>query len=231
MGASMHRPGRGGFRRLAAWVQRACCRAPREAEYVPLKSAETTVDLDDLEEFVRSTFSDVSITRNDLLAFRRDSEVADRLLRLMPFYKHCAAKCDCLERFLAAPCKSHMRPPAEVELQKCKRVLQTLDVIMLKLVIGEFSFADADSLEGLLEKFSTDQSTLCEVEKLERLIMLDEEESKLLMSTDATERRYEEDLSTRLSSLPLIPKDVAGETVSTPAKRRERVVETDAAPS
>lgn len=177
------------------------------SDYILLKG-DVDVDMADLQHFLKENFRDVGILTNDVASFNKDSEVIKHLLRLLPMYKQCMSKYVFLSGFLDNGCRSHMRKAAEIECQKSKRVLEVLDVLMLKLVIGEFSMTETDTLEKLLDKFSADQSTLCEVEKIERLIDIDREESGRLMSVDIDRDAA---ILKKLTSMPVIPEDIPGE--------------------
>lgn len=64
---------------------------------------------------------------------------------------------------------------------KAKKILETLDVVFMKIMIGEFTIC-SDNVNQLLNKFSIDQTTLCDMEKINTLIDLDEENSKRLLT-------------------------------------------------
>lgn len=196
----------------------------RGEEYILLRPCQD-VELSDLETFLRENFSDLGIGCSDLTNFTKDSEVVRHLLRLLPVYKQCMSKYVFLTDFLENRCRPHMRPAAEIECQKSKRVLETLDVVMLKLVIGDFSLSENEGVDRLIEKFSTDQSTLLEIERLERLIDMDRQESKHLMNTEVADATRAEAIISRLSEIPAIPLEdpdsVAGTAISSEGPDKE----------
>lgn len=181
----------------------------RGDDYVLLKPC-ADVETTDLENFLKENFSDLGIGPSDISNFARDGDVIKHLLRLLPIYKQCMSKYVFLRQFLSSQCRPHMRSAAEIECQKSKRVLDTLDVVMLKLVIGDFSLSESEGVEKLLEKFSVDQSTLLEIEKLERLIDMDRQESERLMTTEVAESIKENELMCRLADTPAVPQDLPG---------------------
>lgn len=202
----------GFFRRLCGWF-RCNWRVSDRDEYVLLKSGED-VEMADLEEFLRDNFNNMGVGPSDLAALSRDSDVMRHLLSLLPVYRQCMSRYVFLDKLLSGQCLPHMRPAAEVECEKSKRVLQTLDVLMLKLIIGEFSIAEGDTLEKLLDKFSADQSTLCEIGKILRLINMDRQESQVLMTGDVGyQNATDEEIVQRMQSMPIIleePGEVEG---------------------
>lgn len=178
-----------------------------------LKSGED-VDLAELEAFLRGNFETLGISTTDLSEIDRESEVTRHLLRLLPVYKRCVRRHNRLDRLLANQCRPHLRAAAEIECQKSKRVMEALDVIILKLLVGEFALSDDDSVERLLEKFSVDQSTLCEVGKITRLIDMDCESSRRLMDDGASETIDVSDALLReLENAPNVPEDDIGSAV------------------
>lgn len=185
------------------------------------------VELTDLEAFLRDNFSDVGIGCSDLTSFTKDSEVVRHLLRLLPIYKQCMSKYVFLSDFLENHCRPHMRPAAEIECQKSKRVLETLDVVMLKLVIGEFSLSENEGVETLLEKFSADQSTLLEIDRVERLIDMDRQESKRLMDTEVADVTRTEAIISQLSQIPAVPVEDPNSVVdnAVPSEDRNKKIE------
>lgn len=198
---------------LRRFLDFALCRRTIKngSEYVVLKSGED-VDVAELESFLRNNFENLGISPTDLTEIDRESEVTKHLLRLLPVYKRCVKRHSRLDRLLANQCRPHLRAAAEIECQKSKRVMEALDVIILKLLVGEFALSDEDSVEKLLEKFSVDQSTLCEVGKIVRLIDMDCESSRRLMDDSGVEAGVSSDALLReLENAPSVPEDVPGE--------------------
>lgn len=144
-------------------AQRLCellmCRrkAAPVADYVLLQPSED-VELRELQAFLDENFKQLEITPADLRTFSRDTDVVNHLLKLLPLYRQCQSKCAFLKGYLSEGCLPHTRPAAEVECKKSQRILEALDILILKLVVGEFAMSEADSLEMLLDKFSTDQA-------------------------------------------------------------------------
>ncbi|AEV80766.1 tegument protein UL51 [Aotine betaherpesvirus 1] len=154
------------------------------ADYVLLKPS-VDPDLQELQEFLHEHFDDLGVTSTDLANYTKDREVIGHLLKLMPIYKQCQNKCMFLKGYLSDQCRPHTRPSAEVECRKSQRILEALDVVMLKLIIGEFTISDDESLEKLLDKFSADQATLCEVQRVMGLVDMDVEKSSSIMAAAA----------------------------------------------
>lgn len=182
------------------------CRRKRfhGGEYVLLKPTDD-VDLVDLDSFIRENFSNLGIARSDLVEFDRESEVTKHLLRLLPVYRQCMLRHTRLDQLLTNHCRPHLRSAAEVEQRKSKRVMEMLDVIILKLLVGEFSLSDDESVERLLEKFSMDQSTLCEVEKIARLVDLDREKSGKLLDSPVSAETETDAILLELQKIPPVP--------------------------
>ncbi|CCE56741.1 M71 protein [Murid betaherpesvirus 1] len=158
-----------------------CRRTIRDgSEYIVLR-ADEDVDMAELEGFLKDNFGNLGVSSADLSEIDRESEVTKHLLRLLPVYKRCVRRQTRLDRLLANQCRPHLRNAAEIECQKSKRVMQALDIVILKLLVGEFTLSDEDSVERLLEKFSVDQSTLCEVGRIVRLIDMDRENTQRLV--------------------------------------------------
>lgn len=199
-------------------------------EYVLLRPAQD-VDVEELQSFLRDNFEGLGIRAIDLTSFSKDSEMTRHLIKLLPVYRQCTAKHAFLKQFLQNQCKPHMRVAAEIECEKSKRILDTLDVMILKLVIGEFSLSSEDgSLERLLEKFSADQTTLCELERIERLVSMDRKESRRLMETEAAAEVLEEDVLHRLDGIPSIPQEVLDPIVRQPPAPLSRVSSEESEP-
>ncbi|AFX83385.1 B71 [Murid betaherpesvirus 8] len=200
------------FRRFIDFA--LCRRKIRDgSEYIVLRSAED-VDVVELEAFLKDNFENLGITPTDLSEIDREAEVTRHLLRLLPVYKRCVRRYTKLDRLLSNDCRPHLRAAAETECQKSKKVIQALDVVILKLLVGEFSLSDEDSIEKLLEKFSVDQNTLCEVGKIERLIDMDRESSQRLMDkiepeTETSEQAMDPFLR-ELENAPSVPDTVPG---------------------
>ncbi|AWV68156.1 M71 protein [Murid betaherpesvirus 1] len=158
-----------------------CRRTIRDgSEYIVLR-ADEDVDIAELEGFLKDNFGNLGVSSADLSEIDRESEVTKHLLRLLPVYKRCVRRQTRLDRLLSNQCRPHLRNAAEIECQKSKRVMQALDIVILKLLVGEFTLSDEDSVEKLLEKFSVDQSTLCEVGRIVRLIDMDRENTQRLV--------------------------------------------------
>nr|WEG68792.1 tegument protein UL51 [Mastomys natalensis cytomegalovirus 1]WEG68928.1 tegument protein UL51 [Mastomys natalensis cytomegalovirus 1]WEG71156.1 tegument protein UL51 [Mastomys natalensis cytomegalovirus 1] len=180
------------------------------SEYIVLKSSED-VDVAELEVFLRENFENLGISATDLTEIDREAEVTRHLLRLLPVYKRCVRRHTKLDRLLANQCRPHLRAAAEIECQKSKKVMETLDVVILKLLVGQFSLSDDDSVERLLEKFSVDQTTLCEVGKIVRLIDMDRENTKRLVSHGDSESDMGLDpILYELENAPSVPDSVPG---------------------
>lgn len=208
-----------------------CRRRARAGDDYILLTTEQDADVVELESFIRDNFSDMGLRAADIATFARDGEVMRHLLRLLPIYKQCAARHEFLAEFLETRCRPHMRPAAEVECQKSRRIVEILDILMLKLVVGEFSLSETDTLERLLEKFSVDQTTLCEVEKIERLINMDRHESAKLMTTEAAEEARQDSLMHRLARIPPIPEDIPGEELEERRDKAYPVLDAPAPPT
>ncbi|AKT72746.1 Cy100.1 [Cynomolgus cytomegalovirus] len=159
-------------------------RASAGADYVLLRPSED-VNMQEMQSFFEENFGTLGITPEDLKAFANDDEVTKHLLKLIPLYRHCQVKCRMLQDYLADSCQPHTRPAAEVENQKSQRIMQALDVMILKLVVGEFSMSEDDTLEVLLNKFSTDQVALCEVQKVMGLVDMDCDQSTSILDAAA----------------------------------------------
>lgn len=219
----------GCFRRM--WDFARCRRTFHDgSEYVALRSTED-LEVTELEAFLRDNFENLGVSAADLAEIDRDSEVVRHLLRLLPVYKRCVRRSSRLDRLLSSHCRPHLRTAAEIECQKSKRVVEALDVVILKLVVGEFSLSDDDSIEKLLEKFSVDQSTLCEVGKIARLIDMDRENSRRLMNSageltdpDADAEAISEALLRELEAAPRVPDTVpdVGEQDAKTEKKEEK---------
>ncbi|AEV80921.1 tegument protein UL51 [Saimiriine betaherpesvirus 4] len=154
------------------------------ADYVLLKPSED-VELQELQEFLQQHFDQLGVTNGDMSNYARDKSVVEHLLKLMPIYKQCQTKCTFLKSYLSEHCRPHMRPSAEVECRKSQRIMEALDVVILKLIIGEFTMSEDESLEMLLDKFSADQATLCEVQKVMGLVDMDREKSSSMLTTSS----------------------------------------------
>ncbi|QQL09701.1 Ba100.1 [Baboon cytomegalovirus] len=159
-------------------------RISERADYVLLQPSED-MNLQEMQGFFEENFSTLGITPEDLKTFAKDQEVVKHLLKLIPLYRQCQMKCRLLQDYLADNCQPHTRPAAEVENQKSQRILHALDVMMLKLVVGEFSMSEDDTLEVLLNKFSTDQLALCEVQKVMGLVDMDCDQSASILDAAA----------------------------------------------
>ncbi|QTT59116.1 tegument protein UL51 [Human betaherpesvirus 5] len=171
-------------------AQRLCellmCRrkAAPVADYVLLQPSED-VELRELQAFLDENFKQLEITPADLRTFSRDTDVVNHLLKLLPLYRQCQSKCAFLKGYLSEGCLPHTRPAAEVECKKSQRILEALDILILKLVVGEFAMSEADSLEMLLDKFSTDQASLVEVQRVMGLVDMDCEKSAYMLEAGA----------------------------------------------
>lgn len=155
-------------------------------------------DVEELNDFIDSTYTEFGIYKTDILAYKKDSDVIETLLKLLPLYKTTKLRLQILERFIPTS-PSHVKDTLHIEYMKAKKILETLDIVFIKQIIGEFSTC-AEPLDQLLSKFTADQSTLCDMEKIMNLIELDEQNSKRLLSeTDPIN-----DISD-LSQLPAVP--------------------------
>lgn len=187
------------------WDFLRCKRKYRDgAEYIVLKSSDD-VDVEELECFLKDNFENLGISMSDLTEIDRESEITRHLLKLLPVYKRCVRRYSRLDKLLSNKCKPHLRNAAEIECQKSKRVVEALDIVMLKLLVGEFSFSEEDSIERLLEKFSVDQTTLCEVSKIVRLIDMDLESSRKLMDSKGMEASSSDAILYELENIPPVP--------------------------
>ncbi|AEV80607.1 tegument protein UL51 [Cercopithecine betaherpesvirus 5] len=155
-------------------------RVSQSADYVLLQPSED-MNVQEMHCFFEENFSTLGITPEDLKTFAKDQEVTKHLLKLIPLYRQCQMKCRLLQDFLSDNCQPHTRPAAEVENQKSQRIIQALDVMILKLVVGEFAMSEDDTLEVLLNKFSTDQVALCEVQKVMGLVDMDCDQSTSIL--------------------------------------------------
>lgn len=168
-----------------------------------LKSSENA-DVEELEGFLKDNFENLGISMTDLAEIDRESEIVKHLLKLLPVYKRCVRRHSKLDKLLSNQCRPHLRNAAEIECQKSRRVMEALDIVILKLLVGEFSFSEDDSIEHLLEKFSVDQNTLCEVSKIVRLIDMDLESSRKLMESRGVESSSDTILC-ELENMPTVP--------------------------
>nr|WEG69756.1 tegument protein UL51 [Mastomys natalensis cytomegalovirus 3]WEG69896.1 tegument protein UL51 [Mastomys natalensis cytomegalovirus 3]WEG70036.1 tegument protein UL51 [Mastomys natalensis cytomegalovirus 3]WEG70176.1 tegument protein UL51 [Mastomys natalensis cytomegalovirus 3]WEG70316.1 tegument protein UL51 [Mastomys natalensis cytomegalovirus 3] len=180
------------------------------SEYIMLKSSDD-VEMAELEDFIKDNFDNMGISASDLSEIDRESEVTKHLLKLLPVYKRCVKRHTKLERLLANRCRPHLRTAAEIECQKSKRVTEALDIVILKLLVGEFAFSEDESVEKLLEKFSIDQSTLCEVGKIVRLIDMDRESSQRLLTEGDVFDVESDNIISELEAAPDVPASNPGE--------------------
>ncbi|APZ76273.1 tegument protein [Murid herpesvirus 3] len=143
-------------------------------------------EMSELEDFIESQYKDFGIYKNDIINNRTDNEVFASLYKILPIYKRTKLKYQIIEKYMPT-CLPHMRDALQVEYKKAKKILEALDVVFLKSIIGEFSIC-TDNLDCLINKFSTDQSTLCDVNKILNLVEMDGETSKkILMDTDVND--------------------------------------------
>lgn len=165
-----------------------------------------------MEAILEERFEAFGLTRHDIDELRRDNSVTAHMLQLLPIYKQCMQNYSVLSKVLKDKCHPHMRSAAETECYKSLRILEVLDVIILKLLVGEFSVPEQDSLNRLLEKFSADQNTLCEVQRIRQLVSMDGLDTQRLMSSVAGMDEREVDQITDqlirdISRLPPIPEE------------------------
>ncbi|AAM00710.1 tegument protein UL51 [Panine betaherpesvirus 2] len=199
-------------RRLCGFL--LCRRRPAPvADYVLLQPSED-VELRELQAFLEENFKQLDITPEDLRSFSRDTEVVNHLLKLVPLYRQCQSKCLFLKGYLADGCLPHTRPAAEVECRKSQRILEALDILILKLVVGEFVMSDTESLEMLLDKFSTDQASLLEVQKVMGLVDMDCEKSAFMLDAAASSENAE--LEGAVGGVD-VPSTAVSSSVSSPA--------------
>lgn len=158
------------------------------------------VQLEELQDFIDTTYKEFGVYKNDIISCQKDDEVIQTLLKLLPLYKKTKVKYETLDRYTTA-CPAHVKEALRIEHMKAKKILDTLDIVFLKHIIGEFSTC-SEHLSQLLEKFTVDQTTLCDMEKIMNLIDIDEQNSKkLLIDINTTV----EDESELLRQLPTPP--------------------------
>lgn len=144
-----------------------------------LLTSGSDVELEELDNFIETTYKEFGIYKNDIVSRQRDGETVMTLLKLLPLYKKTKLKYQIIERCLPG-CPSHVKDALEVEHLKAKKIIETMDIVFIKIIIGEFSVC-MDNIDHLLNKFTTDQSTLCDMEKIMNLVEIDEENSKRLL--------------------------------------------------
>nr|ARJ99293.1 U44 [Human betaherpesvirus 6] len=160
------------FRRLSLFGQST------QANYEMLCSSDD-LESEELTYFLDMTYKDFGVYQNDIISHQKDTETMKTLLGLLPMYKKTKLRHTIMERCLSN-CPNHVKDALCVELMKAEKILQTMDVVFMKTLIGEFSMC-TDNLNQLLNKFATDQSTLSDVEKINSLIEIDGENSKRLL--------------------------------------------------
>ncbi|ANC96584.1 tegument protein UL51 [macacine betaherpesvirus 9] len=159
---------------------------------------------DELLEFLEMKYSDFGLLKHDIINYEKDTETFKTLLQLLPIYKKTKIRYTLMDRCFVN-CPNHIKDALQIEVMKAKKILETMDVVFMKMIIGEFSIC-ADNIDQLLNKFSADQTTLCDVEKIKSLIDLDEENSRRLLIEIDPLLHKETGL---YQSLPSVPTDFA----------------------
>ncbi|AGT99238.1 tegument protein [Suid betaherpesvirus 2] len=150
-------------------------RGPGEqADYVMLETSDN-YEKDELNDFLAANFQDFGVYKNDIINYQKDTENFKNLLLILPFYKRCKLRYETIKNY-KPKCLPHIKSALHVEELKAQKIIETMDIIIIKLLIGEFALGESN-MEQLLEKFAVDQSTLCDIEKILNLVNIDTEVS------------------------------------------------------